>query len=144
MYYIARQQINTAKTIARSAQQLIKDQTGMSVKLVAYRTESTINSPEHMLGIIAEALNMSVVTYKMRSRLRDITELRFIGALLLKENFPTITLCQIAAFFGGQDHSSIINGIARAQNLIYSRDERFLAKYTNALKSVNKWRRAEA
>ena len=116
----------------------------MRVTLVVYPYEHILKSPEQMLDIIAIALNMSTDCYRMRSRERNIVELRFIGAMLLRMNYPTITLHQIAALFGGQDHTSIISGLARAQNLIYTGDTRFLNKYNIALKSVNLWLKREA
>lgn len=101
-------------------------------------------TPEYMLAVIATALGMSMEHYRVKSRERSIVELRFIGALLLRQNFPDITLYQIAALFGGQDHSSVINGIARAYNLIYVNDLRFVSKYQAALASVNLWLRKVA
>ena len=92
-----------------------------------------------MLDVIAIALGMSPGCYKLRSRLRNIVELRFVGALFLIMHFPNVTLSQIASLFGGQDHSSVISGIARANNLLYTGDERFMTKYNNALNSVNLW-----
>ena len=104
MYYAATQQITEARHIARSAQQQIKDKTGMQVTMVLYPSESAVKTPEYMLHIIAAALNEHPQNYKLKTRVRNIVELRFIAALCLRSNFPTITLQQIAAFFGGQDH----------------------------------------
>ena len=141
MYYAATQQIDTARHIARSAQQQIKDQTGMLVTMVLYPSDNTLKTPERMLHIIAAAFNMKPNIFKQKTRVRDIVELRFIAAMFLRSNFPTITLQQIAMLFGGQDHTSIISGLTRANNLIYSEDARFLAKYNIALKAVNRWLR---
>lgn len=143
MYYAAQQQITDARHIARSAQQQIKDKTGMQVTMALYQPEYTIKTPERMLHIIAGALNEDVHSYKLKTRVRNIVELRFIAALCLRSNFPTITLQQIAAFFGGQDHTSIISGITRAYDLIYMGDEKFLKKYKAALAAVNLWLRNE-
>jgi chromosomal replication initiation ATPase DnaA len=94
-----------------------------------------------MMEVIALALNLSPNCYKMKTRARHIAELRFICALFLRMHFPYITLQQIATLFGGLDHSSIISGLARANNLIYTGDLRFIKKYNTALKSVNLWLR---
>ncbi len=139
MNYAPARQISTARHIARSAKQQIKDKTGMKVNLLLYNSESTLNRPKRMLDVIAIALGMSPGCYKLRSRLRNIVELRFVGALFLRMHFPNVTLSQIASLFGGQDHSSVISGIARANNLLYTGDERFMTKYNNALNSVNLW-----
>lgn len=144
MYYAATQQITEARHIARSAQQQIKDKTGMQVTMVLYPSESGVKTPEYMLYIIAAALNEHPQNYKMKTRVRNIVELRFIAALCLRSNFPTITLQQIAAFFGGQDHTSIISGITRAYDLIYAGDEKFIKKYKAALAAVNLWLKNDA
>ena len=144
MYYSASQQITEARHIARSAQQQIKDKTGMQVTMVLYPSENTTKTPERMLHIIAAALNESPHSFKIKSRVRNIVELRFIAALCLRSNFPMITLQQIASFFGGQDHSSIINGLTRANDLIYSGDEKFLCKYSAAVTAVSMWLRNDA
>ena len=139
MYYAAAQQMTMARHIARSASQQIKDKTGMQFTILLYPTETTLKTPERMLKVIAMALDMDPKSYKMRSRVRNMVELRFIAALLLRGNFPKITLSQIAALFGGQDHSSVISGLARAYNLIYAGDPDFIQKYNAALKAVNLW-----
>ncbi len=92
-----------------------------------------------MLHVIALALNEDPRNYKLKTRVRNIVELRFIAALCLRSNFPNITLQKIAAYFGGQDHTSIINGITRAYELIYAGDEIFLKKYNAVSAAVNSW-----
>ena len=144
MNYAPVQQINTARHIVRSAQRLIKDKTGMKVTLMLCPRENIFRTPEQMLQVIAIALDMSPNCYRMKSRMRNIAELRFLGAMLLRINFPRITLHQIAALFGGQDHSSILNGLSRAHDLLHTGDPRFLRKYNQALNSVNQWLRKEA
>ena len=117
---------------------------GMGVTVVQYPTEQVNMTPQRMLHVIALALDMSPECYKMKTRVRNIVELRFLGGLLLRQYFPALTLCQIAAYFGGQDHSSVINAISRAHNLLYVGDAQFLKKYTTVLKSVNSWLKREA
>lgn len=115
----------------------------MSVTILLYPEEDEFKTPENLLHIIALALDMNPRCYAMKTRLRNIAELRFIGALFLRMNFPRITLHQIAELYGGQDHSSVISGLARAHNLIYTADPRFMQKYNTVLKSVNQWLRNE-
>lgn len=136
--------IKAARHIARSAQQKIRNKTGIRVSLMLCPTENTLKTPERMLYIIALALGMSPDCYRMKTRERHIAELRFLGAHFLRMHFPEITLNQVAMLFGGLDHSSIISGLMRANNLIYTGDQRFLAKYNTVLKSINLWLRKEA
>ena len=143
MYYAAAQQMTTARHIARSARQQIKDKTGMQVTVVLYPAETTLKTPEKMLRVIAIALDMTMDCYKMKTRVRSIVELRFIAAMLLRSNFPKITLHQVAALFGGQDHTSVMSGLSRAYDLIYAGDQRFIDKYNTALQAINIWLRTE-
>jgi chromosomal replication initiation ATPase DnaA len=101
-------------------------------------------TPERLLQIVALALDMAPSCYLMKTRTRNVAELRYIGALLLRSHFPKITLNEIATFFGGMDHSSIMSGMCRANKLICTGDDRFLKKYNKALNSVNIWLRKEA
>jgi chromosomal replication initiation ATPase DnaA len=103
-----------------------------------------LDTPEHILSIIALTLNMNPACYKAKRRLRDVAELRHIAALLLRDCFPHITLREIATHFGGMDHSSIISGICRATDLISNGDEQFTSKYYRARNAVEIWLRKEA
>lgn len=139
MYYAPGEQINAARHIARSAQRQIKDKTGMRVTILLCPRESAQNTPEAMLGIIAPALGLKTECFRLRSRTRDIVELRFLAAMFLRRHFPHITLHQIAELYGGHDHTSIISGLARANNLIYTGDTRFINKYNTVEKAVDLW-----
>ncbi len=143
MYYATISPANTSQHIARPVKQMVKERTGMSIEVLQYPTEHINKTPLRMLHVIALALDLNPECYRMRTRVRNIVELRFIGSLLLRQHFPALTLHQIAAYFGGQDHSSVINGLSRAHNLIYVQDTEFLKKYNSALKSVTQWLRRE-
>ncbi len=144
MYYATISPAATTRPIAMMAEQQVKERTGMSISVLQYPTELVNKTPQRMLHVIALALDMSPECYRMKTRVRSIVELRFIGSLFLRQHFPALTLQQIAAYFGGQDHTSVINGLARAHNLIYVRDSNFIKKYNTAIKSVNTWLRREA
>lgn len=115
----------------------------MQISVLQYPTETVNTTPQRMLHVIAMALDMSPEAYKLKTRVRPVVELRFVASLLLRQHFPALTLQQIAAYFGGQDHSSVINGISRAHNLLYVRDIPFVKKYNTALKSVTSWLRQD-
>ena len=115
----------------------------MRVTLVLCPTDHPSKTPEQLLAVVAGALGMDYSLYTTRSRARNIVDLRFIAAYLLRNYFPAITLQQITVLFGGQDHTSIINGLARASMLLSIEDPRFTSKYQTALKSVNQWLRKE-
>jgi chromosomal replication initiation ATPase DnaA len=138
MNYSPAQQINTARNIARTAQHRIKQETGMEITLMVYPPGKSAKTPRQMLNVIAQALGMSPQCYCLKTRLHNIAELRHIGAFFLRMYYPSFTLTQIAAIYG-QDHSSVINGISRAHNLIYTKDPEFTRKYNIVLKSINQW-----
>jgi chromosomal replication initiation ATPase DnaA len=119
------------------AQQRIKCKTGIGVSIMLRSSQDPLNTPEKMLQKIALSLNMSFECFTKRSREREIAELRFLGAHFLRVHFPAITLQQIAALFGGLDHSTVISGLVRANNLIYTADTRFMVKYQTVLNAVN-------
>ena len=129
----------TTRSIVRMTQQRIKFKTGVGVSIMLRSSQDPLRTPEKMLQKIARSLNMNYDCFTRRSRERDIAELRFLGAYFLRVHFPAITLHQIAALFGGMDHSTVISGLVRANNLIYTGDSRFMEKYQTALNAVNQW-----
>ncbi len=135
--------INEARYIARTAQQKIRNKTGIKMSLMLCPMEHILKTPRQMLYKIAMGLNMSPDCYTMKTRARDVVELRFIGAHFLRMYFPEVTLQQIAALYGGQDHSSVISGLMRAHDLIYTGDTRFMEKYAVAAKTVEQWLKNE-
>jgi chromosomal replication initiation ATPase DnaA len=144
MNYAPAQQISAARHIARSAQRRIKEKTGMRVNLLLCPGESPDKTPEDMMGIIALTLGMSDTCYRMKTHSRNIAELRFLCTVFLRRHFPAVTLNQIASLYGGKDHTSILYGLKRAYNLIYTGDLKFMKKYNQAQKAVNIWLRKEA
>ena len=132
-------QISTARHIARAAEQKIRTNTGLRITLLLSPSDSQRTKPEHMLRLVANTLNISYDHFREKTRKREVVELRFIGALLLRRFYPQVTLKQIGSFFGGQDHTSVINGISRAYKLLETNDIIFCTKYNNALNTVNLW-----
>ena len=142
MYFVMTEPTTAARTIARTAQHEIREKTGLRMHLMTPAPDMT-KSPQRMLHVIALALDMNPNAFKMKTRIRNIVEMRFLGALFLRQNYPTLTLQQIAKLFGGQDHTSIMNSIARAYSLIQAGDPSFVAKYNTVLKSVTTWLKRE-
>ena len=127
--------------ISYAAQERIKEKTPRRINLIPL--ENLGKTPQRMMHVIALALDMSPEAYRMKTRIRNIVEMRFLAAALMRQNYPWLTLQQIAKLFGGQDHTSILSGLARVNALIETGDERFLKKYNTALKSVNRWLKGE-
>jgi len=131
--------MSATRHIARAAQQEIKTKTGMRVTLVLCPSDNPRKTPEQLLWVVAQALKMSPENYYIKNRKREIVELRFVAALLLRRYFPAITLKQIALLFGGQDHTSVMNALTRAQNLLYTQDPAFTNQYDHAYNKVHQW-----
>ena len=131
------------RQICKAAQQKIMSATGRSISIMLLPEYMGTRTPQLMLTVIANALNMDVACYKHRSRKRNYVELRFIAAYLLRKFFPNLTLADITILFGGMNHTTIINGIERVAELIATNNELFTAKYETALNSVNIWLRKE-
>lgn len=109
------------------------------ISVLQYPTEKVNATPQRMMHVIALALDMNPECYRMKTRVRSVVEMRFIASMFLRQYFPALTLQQIAAYFGGQDHSSVINGISRAYSLLHIRDTQFVAKHNAALTAVTNW-----
>jgi chromosomal replication initiation ATPase DnaA len=96
-------------------------------------------SPDKMLEIIAGAAQMDHQLFSMKTRKREVVELRFLASLLLRKYYPGITLKQIAQLYGGQDHTSVMNGLARANDLLDINDPVFTYRYLTAVTAINHW-----
>jgi chromosomal replication initiation ATPase DnaA len=128
---------NTAYLIIRQAEQDIHDKTGMQIRLQLqpHLPNPAFKSPQHLLEIVATELHMRMTDYKKRSRLKDYTELRFIGAMLLLDYFPHLNKVAIGRMFD-QDHSTVIAGLERGRALLFGGDETFTKKYTAVIERI--------
>jgi len=136
---VATVQRSSVRDITRMAERQIKTKVGSDVGLILCPSEHIKKSPGEMLHIIAAALNMNVACFILKGRHRDIVEMRFLGALLLRRYYPEITLKQIGLLFGGQDHTSVINALIRANELLDTKDLSFTHKYRTVLNKIERW-----
>lgn len=143
MYYASVKVEQVYKEAAGYVEGLVQEQTGLSVQVLQYPNEKANTTPLRMLHVIALTLDLSPECYRLKTRIRPIVEMRFIASVLLRQYFPGLTLQQIAKYFGGQDHSSVINAISRANELIYVRDAPFMKKYNKVMNTVTKWLQKE-
>lgn len=128
-----------ARHITRAAEQQIATRTGMRVTLVLCPSDNARKGPEQMLRTLANALNVSMECFRAKVRQRNIVELRFLAALLLRRYYPNITLKQIALLFGGQDHTSVMNALIRANDLLDIKDLVFTRKHNLAVNTIDQW-----
>lgn len=76
---------------------------------------------------VSIALEVTIEDIKSDRRFTDLSEARFILFFLIKNN-TELTLREIGNLFGGRDHSTVLNGIGRYEELVYAKDKQFLTK----------------
>lgn len=123
--------------IADRQQNSTVDNMRMALVLSVYGNGS--KCPEKMLEVIAYTLQMDYTYFTTKTRKREIVEMRFLASLLLRKYYPNITLKQIAQLYGGQDHTSVMNGLSRANELLDINDPVFSFKYLSAMTAINNW-----
>ncbi len=128
--------------IAERNQHTTTDNMRMALVLSVYGNGT--KSPDKMLQVIASTLQMEYGYFQTKTRKREIVELRFLASLLLRRYYPNITLKQIAQLYGGQDHTSVMNGLARANELLDINDPVFCFKYLSAVTAINGWIKEQA
>lgn len=128
--------------IAERQQHTTTDNMRMALVLSVYGNGS--KSPDKMLQVIANTLHMEYNYFQTKTRKREIVELRFLASLLLRRYYPNITLKQIAQLYGGQDHTSVMNGLSRANELLDINDPVFSFKYLSAITAINGWIKEQA
>ncbi|MBL7719893.1 MAG: hypothetical protein JNL72_13730 [Flavipsychrobacter sp.] len=123
--------------IAEKNQSGIMDNMRMALVLSVYGNGN--KAPEKMLEVIASASQMSYEYFTTKTRKREIVEMRFLASYLLRKYYPRITLKEIARLYGGQDHTSVMNGLTRANELLDIQDPVFTYRYLNAVNAINQW-----
>ena len=93
--------------------------------------------PEAILFEVAAHYKLTVEEIKTDKRKRPFPEIRFMCYQLMKENVTGITLKEIGAYWGGKDHSSIINGIKMFKNYLDTETE-YRQHYEAILKRLEK------
>jgi chromosomal replication initiation ATPase DnaA len=131
--------LEAVRTMARDAETKIRKQTGMGISLMVCPPDNQQKTPEQMMQKIASVLHMSPECYVVKMRQRDIVDLRFIAAHLLRRYFPGITLNDIALYFGGRDHTTIINALRKTNDLLQTNDLCFTTKYYHVIRALNEW-----
>ena len=83
--------------------------------LVNHETQSTI-SVEEIQKIVADHFKVKVVDLKSSTRAKPIVVPRQIAMFLIKKNLDR-SLVEIGKHFGGKDHTTVMNALARVQSL---------------------------
>lgn len=86
---------------------------------------------DRLSEVVAEEFNISKKLLKSRSRKKEILIPRQIVMYLAKE-YLGMTLHKIGDYFGGKDHTTVINSIKKIQRLLST--DRSLQKHLNSIK----------
>jgi chromosomal replication initiation ATPase DnaA len=71
-----------------------------------------------------------------KSGKQEITEKRFIAATLLRKHAPGLTLKNIATLLGRTDHTTVRNMFIRTEELIDTKDEKFVPLFKGCSQHV--------
>ncbi|MBW4448601.1 MAG: chromosomal replication initiator protein DnaA [Spirirestis rafaelensis WJT71-NPBG6] len=77
------------------------------VPVLQPKTEKLPATPEAILSVVADALNISIEDLKGSSRRREISWARQIGMYLMRQH-TDLSLPRIGEVFGGKDHTTVI------------------------------------
>jgi chromosomal replication initiator protein len=83
--------------------------------LVNHESQSTI-SVEEIQKIVADHFKVKVIDLKSATRAKPIVVPRQIAMFLIKKNLDR-SLVEIGKYFGGKDHTTVMNAIKRVQSL---------------------------
>ncbi|MBW4479657.1 MAG: chromosomal replication initiator protein DnaA [Tolypothrix brevis GSE-NOS-MK-07-07A] len=74
-------------------------------------------TPEAILSVVADALNISIEDLKSNSRRREISWARQIGMYLMRQH-TNLSLPRIGEVFGGKDHTTVIYSCDKIAKLL--------------------------
>lgn len=102
--------------------------------LISNDTSITI-TPELILNVVADHLNVSVDDIKSKGRKQEIATARQL-VMYLSRDLTDKTLLAIGDAVGGKDHATVCNGIKRIQKMIDS-DPQFAATVQVIIKKID-------
>jgi chromosomal replication initiator protein len=89
------------------------------VPVLEPKTEKLAATPEAILSVVADALNVSIEDLKSNSRRREISWARQIGMYLMRQH-TSLSLPRIGEVFGGKDHTTVIYSCDKIAQLLES------------------------
>lgn len=91
-----------------------------------YLESAKENEPERVIEIIAEFFNLTKDDILNEKRTREVAKARQIAMYFLR-HYLNLPLKQIGQIMGGRDHSTVIHGIEKVENLL-EKDENLREK----------------
>jgi chromosomal replication initiation ATPase DnaA len=132
--------LNVIFEAMRHAENYVQKHTGLLVKCKLDIID-TKGHPKEMMGLIAETLGLGIEQFYVKTRKREIVEMRMLAAFFVKKHYAQLTLMDIAGLFGDNniDHSTVIHYVNTVNDLVTGPDKPFLWKYRKVLNAINLW-----
>lgn len=134
----AMERINAINAIACMAEKEILNQTGLNMRVIVVgaRTEKKI---EDLLGIVANALGMTMADYGVSTKQRSYVDMRYLACYFLKQYYPEMTLADMAKLVGYKLHTDALNAIQMVERLKRTDGRGFRDVYDIVLNAVTQW-----
>lgn len=132
-------QMNEIYGVLRSAEVIIKERTGLYVKLEVSPVQQTDKKPTQMIEVICRALRVDERELGDKTRKQEIVWARHITIHYLRKYYTYLTLKDIGLMMGGLDHTTVINSLDRVEALTETRDSKFMPKYYVAEQAIKMW-----
>lgn len=112
------------------AQNIIKQKTGLDVKLIIRRNDTTVEEIlKHEFKPFFKIWDVNLVTVSTKSREFPFPEYRYILWLYCRLKYPKFSLKKIGSVLGVGDHTTVIHGVNIAYTRLETQDEKFLSIY---------------
>jgi chromosomal replication initiator protein len=74
--------------------------------------------PTLVIKHVCSVYRISDDKVKSKARTKDVSLVRQVCMYVLREKFPTMSLREIGNFFGGRDHSTVIENLDKIKNMV--------------------------
>lgn len=95
----------------------------------------------YVVECLAEALGLTPGDHMVKSKNVPYVELRWLGAIAIMEVYPSVPLTEITVNIYRMNHTTMLHGMTRMEELLDIEDPSFMAKYNKMLEVVSDIRR---
>lgn len=130
--------INSINVICCQAEADILEQTGLHMRVIVTSDhQGTCKGPEGMLGIIANALNMTADVYNNPTRKPEVVQVRQFACHFLSEYYPEMSLEKIGLLVANYDHTTVMYSKQAVRKKLS--EPAYEKKYELILNAVSQW-----
>jgi chromosomal replication initiation ATPase DnaA len=124
---------NEINTILKETSERIEKELGMRVWLHVYPYALNNLSPDSIITVVANTLEIPESEIRDHNRNREVVEARYIAMKIIRDNFK-LSLSSIGSIFRN-DHSTVIYALGQVSNLMDS-DKHFQDKFKKVCKQL--------